>query len=131
MDYMDMLKIKIRIKQLLLCVAILPVACVRIDPHIKFDKEKWAQKEDWDYYNRNDMVDDLMAHHRLKGLSYKSLVDSLGYPENMDKKDSLYYQVLMDFGDDIDPVHTKYLVFKLNKDSIVTDFKMEEWQKKD
>jgi len=34
-----------------------------------------------------------------------------------------------DYGWDIDPVYTKDLVFKLNKDSIVVDYKINEWKK--
>lgn len=96
----------------------------------KFDRAAWDDKIDWDYPQRNDMVDDLINNHKLKGLSYKKLVAYLGPAErSMEDSTKVYYQVLMDFGWDIDPVHTKYLVFKLNKDSIVTDMKLEEWKK--
>src|ERR1700761_3763887 len=95
----------------------------------KFDRKKWGTKEDWDYPYRDEMLEDLIKHHQLKGLSIRRLEDSLGYLENFTDTDSLYYQVLMDFGSDIDPVHTKYLTFKLNKDSIVTDFSVKEWEK--
>ncbi len=97
--------------------------------HSKFDKTLWNSKEDWDYPYREAMVSDLIAHHHLKGLSCKQLIDSLGTPESLTDTDGVYYQIIMDFGSDIDPVHTKYLVFKLNKDSVVNDFTVKEWKK--
>ena len=97
--------------------------------HSKFDKARWDSKEDWDYPYREAMVGDLIAHHHLKGLSYKQLIDSLGTPESLTDIDGIYYQITMDFGSDIDPVHTKYLVFKLKKDSVVWDFTIREWKK--
>jgi len=112
---------------LLLFFIILFVSCNDISQ--KFDKKKWDEKEDWDYPYRDGIVNDLIKHHQLKGLSYKQLVDSIGYPENLTDTDGVYYQVVMDFGSDIDPVHTKYLMFKLNKDSVITDFKIKEWKK--
>lgn len=95
----------------------------------KFDRNKWNDKNDWDYPYRDAMADDLMKHHKLKGLSFKQLKDLLGAPENFTDADSIYYQLIMDYGWDIDPVHTKYLVFKLNKDSVVTGFRINEWER--
>lgn len=119
---------------LLIFALLLLISCDSIIPSAKFDRKRWDEKEDWDYPYRNEMADDLVKHHKLKGLTYKQLIDSLGgAEENMtDKngvKDGVYYQLLMDFGSDIDPVHTRYLVIKLSKDSIVTGYKIEEWKK--
>jgi hypothetical protein len=105
------------------------VSCKLDIAHQKFDKKEWGEKEDWDYIYRDGMIDDLLAHHRLKGLSYHQLIDLLGQPENLTNNDGKYYQLLVDFGSDIDPVHTKYLVFQLNRDSIVTSYKIKEWKK--
>lgn len=110
---------------IIFCMLLPFSACKR-----KFNRAAWDDKIDRDYPQRNDMVDDLINNHKLKGLSYKKLVARLGPPEeSMEDSAKVYYQVLMDFGSDIDPVHTKYLVFKLNKDSIVTDLHLDEWKK--
>ena len=125
------MKIPKPIAALGLCLAMFPLlpSCNDDILHRKFDRMLWNSKEDYDYPYREAMMGDLIAHHRLKGLSYKQLIDSLGMPENMTDTDGLYYQIVMDFGSDIDPVHTKYLVFKLNKDSVVNGFTIEEWKK--
>lgn len=104
-------------------------ACTRYNPDINFNKKGWNEKDDWDYPQREHMVADLMQHHQLKGLSYKQLIDSLGEPENFSDTGDMHYQLLMDFGNDIDPVHTKYLVLKLNRDSVVTGFGVKERRK--
>jgi hypothetical protein len=43
--------------------------------------------------------------------------------------DSPYYVINTDYGNDIDPVYRKTLTIYLNKDSIVTGFKIKEWKK--
>jgi hypothetical protein len=45
--------------------------------------------------------------------------------------DSPYYPIITDYGSDIDPIYTKSLVLYLNKDSIITHYKVEEWKKSD
>ncbi|HEY9001912.1 MAG TPA: hypothetical protein VIM89_11210 [Mucilaginibacter sp.] len=110
--------------------AVIPVCALSCNEyHAKFNRLRWNTKEDWDYPYRDEMINDLTTHHQLRGLSYKQLIDSLGNPENLENTDGVYYQITMDFGSDIDPVHTKYLVFKLNKDSVVNDFTVKEWKK--
>jgi hypothetical protein len=116
-------------KCLLWIILGLIAGCTRYNPNIRFDKKGWSQKEDWNYPQRENMVNDLIKHHQLKGLSYKQLTDPLGEPENFPDTSGIHYQLLMDFGDDIDPVHTKYLVFKLTKDSVVSGYRIKEWKK--
>ncbi len=57
----------------------LTIAC---NTENKFDKMKWLQKSDVGQYpNRNNMVNDLVDNYKLKGLSYKQLVELIGDPE--------------------------------------------------
>ncbi|WPU94186.1 hypothetical protein SNE25_01435 [Mucilaginibacter sabulilitoris] len=95
-----------------------------------FDKQKWNDKEDWDYPQRNNVVDDLVKNHRLKGLNYKQLINLLGIPQGQSEDSAgIYYQIVMDFGNDIDPVYTKNLLIGFNKDSIVNSITINEWKK--
>jgi len=102
------------------------VACHSILKNEKFDKAKWTTKDDWDFPERDAMLNDLISHHQLKGLTYQQLIDSLGEPANYGNKDSVYYDIIINFGY-LDPKSGKYLVLPLNKDSVVTGFKVVEW----
>lgn len=96
----------------------------------KFDKKLWIVEEDAETYpHRDKMVDDLVENHHLKGLTYHQLVDSVGLPNlNYQVDSGVYYVIKVDYGWDIDPVYSKGLFIKLNKDSIVTSVKIEEWK---
>jgi hypothetical protein len=77
---------------------------------------------------RNKMLKDLMTNYKLVGLQYKEVINLLGEP-NYSESSSFAYQVIVDYGSDIDPVYTKNLDFDFNKDSIITVFKIAEWKK--
>ncbi len=103
------------------------IACNR-----KFDRNDWLQGGEGYYYPyRRAMLKDLTTNYKLKGLTYKQLVGLLG---NDDKSmrdtntNEICYPVYIHW-DMIDPDHSINLTFKLNNDSIVTDFKIEEWEK--
>jgi hypothetical protein len=96
---------------------------------IKFNKIKWSEYNDGiasDY--RNKMLTDLTTNYKLVGLKYLRLVDLLGNPDYTDDT-SLSYFVIVDYGFDIDPVYTKNLDFTFSKDSTITSYKLEEWEK--
>ena len=93
-----------------------------------FDKQKWNDREDMDYPERNSIIDDLVKNHKIKGLKYKQLIELLKEPQGHDSL-SVYYQIVMDFGNDIDPVYTKNLEVTFNKDSIVNNVYIKEWKK--
>jgi len=114
-------------KRLLLIFLVLLAAC-----HFnqRFDKLKWNTFDSMFYPYRDAMLDDLLKHHSLKGLTYKELTTQIGEPvRSRDDKDNPYYQIVTDYGSDIDPVYTKILTIHLSKDSIVTGYKVEEWKK--
>jgi len=78
------------------------------------------------------MVQDLIGKHQLIGLTTRQVRDLLGdadHTELGEKPNCVTYQVLLDFGWDIDPVHTKDLVLEFNEDSIVTKVDLLEWKK--
>ncbi|HEY5406177.1 MAG TPA: hypothetical protein VIJ92_03780, partial [Ginsengibacter sp.] len=71
---------------------------------------------------------DLTSNYNLRGIPYKKLVYLLGVPDGSDNVD-LFYDIVVDYGSDIDPVYTKTLVLKMNKDSIIESYKISEWRK--
>jgi outer membrane protein assembly factor BamE (lipoprotein component of BamABCDE complex) len=91
----------------------------------KFDRQRWSYGDGLDYPMRNDIVEDLMANHHIKGLTYRQVIDSLGSPQ---RRDSLKftYQVVdnsYNYGKK-QPVHHKNLIVYFSKDSVVTRFEI-------
>lgn len=106
------------------------------DQNIPFEKNGWQKKFDGDYPNHNAMVQDLLDNHKLAGLTTRSITELLGEEDRIDLterpkaegRNFMTYQVLVDFGWNIDPVHTKYLVLEFNEDSVVTKVDLLEWK---
>lgn len=96
----------------------------------KFDKNTWNDMDDIMYANRESMISDLMENHLRQGMTYKEVVELLGKPENYAniKSNTIGYEIMVDYGWDIDPVKGKTLYIELTKDSTVNDFKLEEWK---
>jgi outer membrane protein assembly factor BamE (lipoprotein component of BamABCDE complex) len=85
----------------------------------KFDRQKWHYGNGLDFPLRNDILEDLLQNHHIKGLNYRQVIDSLGSPQ---RRDSLKftYQILdnsYEFGRK-SPIHKKNLIIYFNKDSI-------------
>ena len=115
----------------ILSIAMLSIfGCRQLTSKVPFDKEKWLEREDWYYPRRDEMIDDFMKNHKLKGLRYKQMVELLGEPQGT-TQDSIgvYYQIVEDFGSDIDPFYTKNLLIEFNNDSIINKVTIEEWKK--
>ncbi len=76
------------------------------------------------------MVRDLMDYHLHIGMSYADVRELIGKPENYDnmKRDVVAYEIMVDYGWDIDPVEGKTLVIQLSKDSTVMGYKLEHWK---
>ena len=113
----------------LLFICVLLFGC---ESDVKFDNTKWLQTNDLQQYPyRSSMLKDLTSNYKLKGLSYSQLIELIGELQKNLVTDSMqiYYPILTDYGSDIDPVHTISLEIVLNKDSIVNDYKIEEWKK--
>ncbi len=95
----------------------------------KFDKSAWSEKGDLNIYpNRDKMLEDLLEHHQLKGLTYKQLIALLGDTEKYsdEEPNTATYNITTDYGKDINPVYMKNLEVKFSSDSIVTDVELKE-----
>lgn len=96
---------------------------------IRFEKQKWKQKDDLANYSYRDrMLNDLTNNYKLKGISFRQLRSLIGKPDGKTEKDScfFYYNIIINYGHDIDPVYVKYLEFNINRDSLVTKFEIKE-----
>lgn len=97
----------------------------------KFDRQKWAYTDGLEYSLRNNIVDDLMKNHHIKGLTYKQVIDSLGSPQ---RRDSLKftYQILDNSFEyqRKKPIHKKSLIVYFGKDSIANRFEVYEFIEK-
>ncbi len=95
---------------------------------IQFNKEQWINIDRNDP-DRGSMLNDLLTNHKIVGLSYKQLDSLLGEPNPADSL-RVYYPIKIKYAmlsPDLD--YEKDLVLYLNKDSVVTKFKVTEWEK--
>jgi hypothetical protein len=101
------------------------------DKQVEFEQSKWNESIDGFHQFREVMVKDLMENHLEKGMTYRQLTDLIGKPENLAnlKINTIGYTLMEDYGWDIDPVETKTLMVELTNDSLVQDFKIEQWKK--
>ena len=91
-----------------------------------FNGREWNDGDGIDFPKRYMMVDDLLATHKLKGMTYKQVILLLKYPQRNSHTDrSFYYDITLKM-DGIDTAYFKGLLFKLNADSIVTDVQVFE-----
>ncbi|WP_100616387.1 hypothetical protein [Confluentibacter citreus] len=97
---------------------------------IEFDQEKWSENFDGIYKHRENMVKDLMQNHLKKGIEYKKIIELLGEPENYHNKkaNEIIYEIMVDYGWNIDPVKGKKLHLEFDKDSIITSIELEHWK---
>lgn len=98
---------------------------------IPFDKEKWAQRIDGFYMHREKMIDDVMDNHLKVGMRYIEIEKRLGKPNHfLNAKDNkIVYEILIDYGWDIDPVEEKNLFIFLSEDSTLVDAHVDHWEK--
>lgn len=113
-------------KTLKFSIAIFIIILLGCNTQIKFDKTKWALKDDIEYPYRDAMLKDLTTNYKLSGLKYSELISLLGPPQISDST-SLSYQVILHYNV-IDPDYSKDLEFVFNKDSIIKSFKIFEWK---
>ena len=97
---------------------------------MEFDKSKWNERIDGFYKYRENMVQDLMEVHLKTGMELKNVIDLLGKPENYHNKKSneIIYEIMVDYGWNIDPIEGKELHFEFDKDSTVTDIRLKHWE---
>jgi hypothetical protein len=85
----------------------------------KFDREKWNSGDGLDYPMRDDIVDDLVQNHKLKGLKYWGVIHLLKYPQSRDSV-SFSYQIISTYTNTFKHNHIKNLVLYMGKDSIIS-----------
>lgn len=112
--------------------ALIITSCNPHSQELKFNRAQWDDGDIEIYPYRDAMLNDLLTTYQLKGMSYKQLTKLLGEPQRWENLniDSPYYNIITDYGDDIDPVYTKTLIIYLNKDSIITNYKVHNLQQK-
>jgi hypothetical protein len=89
---------------------------------LKFNTTNWMVREDDQYPYRDRMLNDLIDNVRLHKLKKEEVIKLLG-PPTRSQNGHLYYLIKQDFIANTLPMHTKTLVIKLDKDSMV------EWRK--
>ena len=100
------------------------------DSKIKFNSILWKVERDLEFYpHREQMLDDIINRKIFIGKHYNEIVDSLGNPLNNGRirLDSIYYQIVVEYDFDIDPTYAKNLKIQFNKDSIVENCSIEEY----
>jgi len=92
----------------------------------KFNTQRWNLKDDIGHYSyRESMLDDLLENHKIKGLSITELEKFLGEIKiDEPNKNEIYFNIVTDFGFDIDPFYRKDLILELDKNSIVKVYKI-------
>lgn len=97
----------------------------------KFDRKKWDDGDGLTFPNRAGMLDDLLATHKLKGLTFKQAVSLLRYPQRTGlTKKEFEYEIIRKM-DGLDTVYAKSLVLYLNQDSVISDYKVIEKDNKE
>jgi hypothetical protein len=106
------------------------LALASCESNLDFDSDKWKVETGLETYPyRERMLHDIVDNKRLGRLRYKSIIDSLGRPENYEiKNNELWYLVKIKYGT-LDPVYTKHLVLTLNADSTIKSAEVREWRK--
>jgi len=97
---------------------------------MEFDKSKWNKRFDGFYEYRENMVQDLMENHLEKGMEIKKVIELLGEPGNYHnkKENEIIYEIMVDYGWNIDPMEGKELHIEFDKDSILTNYKLVHWE---
>lgn len=90
--------------------------------------QSWIEKSDLGTYpKRKEMVDDILKHLKLKGITVWEIEGLLGAPDYVNNKE-IGYSINEDYGTDIAPITMTSLKLKFNADSIITDVRKEDWK---
>ena len=97
---------------------------------MEFDKSKWSKRFDGFYEYRENIVQDLMKSHLEKGMELKKVIELLGEPDNSQNRrdNEVIYEIMVDYGWNIDPMEEKELYIEFDKDSIIIDYRVEHWE---
>lgn len=97
---------------------------------MEFDEERWNEMNDMFYTNREKMVRDLMENHLKTGMTYNDIIELLGQHENYHNvpPNTIGYEIMVDYGWNIDPQKGKTLYIEFTTDSIIKDIRLEKWK---
>ncbi len=124
----DFKKLKI-LRKILTIITLIQLSSCGVK-EMEFEKSKWNERFDGFYEYRENMVQDLMENHLEKGMELKRVIELLGEPGNYQnkKENEITYEIMVDYGWNIDPMEGKELYIEFDKDSTVTDFKLKHWK---
>ncbi len=98
----------------------------------KFSTEEWVNKDDFGFSPRPEMVKDLLDNYLNKKLSYRELIILLGTPDAEEStQNTISYITDIEYewlG--VDPIKVRYLDLVFDKDSILVNSQIGEWNKK-
>ena len=88
---------------------------------VKFDKEKWNDGNGISYNMRDNVLQDLVDNHHLKGMHYKDVIRLLGKPNDTATLKTSYeiINTQSEYNPKNNPIYRKNLEFYFNKDSVV------------
>jgi len=96
----------------------------------KFTRELWSFGDGLDYPSRTLILDDLLANHKIVGLTHYQVIQLLGSPQQRDTASFKYAYQIEDTGTQYNPkknpVHIKNLMVYFSKDSVVTKTEISE-----
>ena len=100
------------------------------EKEVEFDKSEWNKRIDGYYKYRENMVTDLMENHLRKGMEYNKVIELLGESGNYQNKkpNEITYEIMVDYGWNIDPMEGKELYIEFDNDSTITDIRLEHWK---
>lgn len=84
-----------------------------------FNSKKWNQNGDFNFPYRKKMAQFILRSNLFIGDNIKSLNDSLGKGQIDSINSRIEYITFEEYGT-IDPVYSEKIIFKFNKDSIIT-----------
>lgn len=118
-------------KVLIICSAIavtcLFIAALYSEKFTKFNKDDWNHRSFRGPYDRRyDMLDDLLKNYHLKGMKVYQLKELLGSSdvEVFTENDTLQIKMNVFTEQGWRPAKTKNLIVYLDKDSVVTSYKV-------
>lgn len=99
----------------------------------KFDRVKWQYGNGIDFPLRDQMLEDLMATQKIKGLNYYQAKQLLGAPQDTGKL-KLSYEIINtghQYNPKNKPIYKKYFMLYFGKDSTVVKTEVYEHTDKD
>lgn len=122
---------KLPVKLTIVALAVLGLAsCKRTQ---KFDREKWQYGDGLDYPLREELLEDLLATQKIKGLNYYQSKQLLGKPQDTAKL-MLSWQIINtghNYNPKHKPIYIKALRLYFGKDSTVTKTEVYEYKEKE